>query len=291
VLSSHCNAFKLGTESNTGFKNISVSNLTIKPSAVTDKVIYGRTEGISGISIESVDGGFLDGIAITNVTMEGTASPIFVRLASRNRPYKDDQVIDQTSTIRNVSISHVIATGASETGCSITGIPGHPVENIRLSNISITFKGGGTRNEFETEIPEKEKSYPEATMFGNLPAYGFFIRHANEVNFSNVRLVTESEDSRPAIYLDDVHNSEFQMMKLENAGSTCHVLAKDCSDVILRENKVHGTAKVFTELKDNNNQNLFITNNVLLGVEKSHHPENTQNAVIEFGNIKQYEEE
>ena len=128
-------------------------------------------------------------------------------------------------------------------------------------------------------------------MFGNLPAYGFFIRHAENVNFANILLTTENKDDRPALYLDDVHNSEFQMMKLENAGSACHVLAKDCSDIILRENKVHGTAKVFTELNGNNNQNLFITNNVLLGVEKSHHPEDTKNAVIEFGNIKQYEEE
>ncbi len=289
VISSHCNAFKMGTESSTGFKNISVSNMVIKPSVVSDKVIYGKPAGISGISLETVDGGILDGVTISNVKIEGADVPLFLRLGSRNRAYKEDQQIE-IGALRNVSISNVVATGASKTGCSISGIPGHPVENIHLSDISISFAGGGTEVEFNREIPEKEKSYPEATMFGNLPSYGFFIRHAKNVSFSNVQLITNSVDARPALYLNSVGNSEFKGMKLGNKGSTCHVLAENCSDIVLSENKIEGNSRVFAELKGSNNQNLFIVNNVLLGVEKTYNPESSKNAVIQLGNIKQYEE-
>lgn len=145
-------------------------------------------------------------------------------------------------------------------------------------------------DEFLAEVPEKEKAYPEATMFGNLPAYGFFIRHATGVNFSNVQLKTEANDDRPALYLDDVSNSEFHQMKLQNFGSSCHLLANDCSNIVVSGNKVEGTSRVFNLLKGNNNENLFITNNILLGVEKTHSPDTSNGTVIEFGNIKQFEQ-
>ncbi|HWR99655.1 MAG TPA: glycosyl hydrolase family 28 protein, partial [Prolixibacteraceae bacterium] len=156
ILSSHCNAFKLGTESNTGFKNIAADNLVIKPSIVTDKYIYGHAEGSSGIALEMVDGGILDGIVISNVIIEGTFTPIFIRLGNRARPYRDGQVISRVGKLQNVSISNVTVTGAKNLGCSITGIPGYPVENISLSNISITFEGGGTREHISRMIPEEE---------------------------------------------------------------------------------------------------------------------------------------
>ena len=181
LLSSHCNAFKLGTESNAGFKNIAATNLAIKPSSHTDQLIYGHNEGSSGIALEVADGGTLDGVVISNVTIQGTWTPIFIRLDNRARPYRDDQVIHNVGHLKNVSISNVIVTGAGNLGCSITGIPGYPVENISLSNISISFDGGGTKDLVHREIPEKEKDYPEAEMFGQLPSYGFYLRDRKSV--------------------------------------------------------------------------------------------------------------
>ena len=161
ILSSHCNAFKLGTESNTGFKNITASNLVIKPSVVQDHIIYGHPEGSSGIALEMADGGILDGIVISNVVIEGTFTPVFIRLGNRNRPYWADQVISQTGQLRNISIDNVTVNKAKNLGCSISGIPGYPVENISLSNISVTFEGGGTRENITRAIPELEKITPK----------------------------------------------------------------------------------------------------------------------------------
>jgi len=88
IISSHCNAIKIGTESTGGFKNISVSNIIIKPSR-SEKVIYGYPYGISGITLTNVDGGILEGIAISNVMMDGPVVPIFLRLGNRARKHTE----------------------------------------------------------------------------------------------------------------------------------------------------------------------------------------------------------
>ena len=91
-------------------------------------------------------------------------------------------------------------------GCSITGQPGHPIENVLLSNLAFTFEGGGDRELTAKEVPESPKKYPECTMFGELPAYGFYVRHVNGLRFSNVRLRTAKPDLRHAMLLDDVED-------------------------------------------------------------------------------------
>ena len=89
VISSHCNGLKMGTESSGGFKNVTIANCVVTPSAVNDSTIYGFIEGISGISLEMVDGGILRGVNISNVQIDGTKSPLFIRLANRARPYSE----------------------------------------------------------------------------------------------------------------------------------------------------------------------------------------------------------
>lgn len=220
IVSSHCNAVKMGTESNGGFRNISISSIIVKPSSNQEKKLYGLTRGISAISLEIVDGGVLENVNISDFTIEGTESPIFIRLGNRGRGYRfsspdDDPTdfthlipIDTVGRINGVHLSNILVHGAGATGCSITGLPGYPVENIWLSNITIQQKGGIT----ETELPkiseriknEKEKDYPEATMWGCLPAKGFFVRHARNVQFHNVQILTEEADVRPDFIRDDV---------------------------------------------------------------------------------------
>ncbi len=220
IVSSHCNAVKMGTESNGGFRNISISGIIVRPSRNQEKVLYGVTNGISAISLEIVDGGVMENINISDFIVEGTESPIFIRLANRGRGYQfsspDDDPTDFThlipietvGRIDGVYISNISIHGAGATGCSITGLPGHPVKNVWLSDITIHQRGGVTEDELskikENIKNEKEKDYPEATMWGRLPAKGFFVRHARNVNFSNVRILTERPDARPDFHCDDV---------------------------------------------------------------------------------------
>lgn len=201
VVSSHCNAIKLGTETNGGFRNINISGICVKPSADQTSQYFGLPRGISAIALEIVDGGVLENVSVSNITVEGTESPIFVRLANRARGYYEGQRIDSVGRIDGVHIDNVYVNNAGATGCSVTGLPGHPVENVSLRNITICHRGGIGK----TPVPadEKEKEYPEATMWGTLPARGFFVRHARNVTFDNVVIRTAAPDSRPEYFCED----------------------------------------------------------------------------------------
>jgi polygalacturonase len=183
VLSSHCNAIKCGTESTGGFRNITISNCVIKPSSDTVP-IFGFPRGISGISLEIVDGGSMDGIAINNIIMEGPEVPLFIRLGNRARKYTGDAASPAMGSLKNITISNVIAKNAGRTGCSITGLPGYPVENIQISGMMLEFEGG---------------------VKDPVPAYGvpeladLFVRHTKGVSLSNSRAWYILEDARPAI--------------------------------------------------------------------------------------------
>ncbi len=195
VLSSLCNAFKLGTESNGGFENIVMSNCAIYDTQ------------ISGLALELVDGGTLEQVSISNVTMHNTRSAIFIRLGDRARPFKGGMEPIGTGRLRHVRISGVQAFGADAIGCSITGLPGHPVEDVALENISVSFAGGGRLKDLAS-VPEKEKAYPEYGMFGALPAYGFYCRHARGLRLSRVQVSTVQPDPRPALVCEDVSGLE-----------------------------------------------------------------------------------
>jgi len=203
TLSSHCNAIKLGTESTGGFKNIHISKCVIRPSAVKE-VIYGKPEGISGISLELVDGGVMEEIEISYVDMDGPEVPIFIRLGNRARPYKEGIAPPGVGSLSKVRIANVVAINAGNTGCSISGIPGHPAKDISLSNLSLHFRGGVDAGAVKDPVPELESSYPEATMFGTLPASVFYLRHLQQMDISDLRVAFEQPDGREHLVVDDV---------------------------------------------------------------------------------------
>ncbi len=203
VVSSHCNALKLGTESGGGFKNVRIADITVHSPRETT-AIYGRDRGLAAIALELVDGGRLENVHVSNVDIDGVSAAIFLRLGNRARVYEADAAEPGVGTFRNVVLSDITAVNTGEIGCSITGIPGHQVENVVLRNIDIGFDGGGTREQAEREIPEREEAYPESTMFGVLPAYGFFCRHAKNLVFENLTLRTDTADLRHAMVFDRV---------------------------------------------------------------------------------------
>jgi hypothetical protein len=192
VLSSRCNALKLGTESVGGFRNITISNC----------VIYDTD--LSGIALETVDGGTLENICVSDITMRNVKSAIFLRLGDRGRPLYEGAPKRPVGAFRNVHISNVLADGADKIGCAIAGIPDHAIENVTLENIRIQYQGGGKKEDVMREIPEKLNEYPEYINFGVLPAYAFYCRHARGIRFANVRVSCLIADERPALVCDDV---------------------------------------------------------------------------------------
>ncbi|MGH7997110.1 MAG: rhamnogalacturonidase [Opitutaceae bacterium] len=184
---------KFGTESNGGFKNVVISNCTF--------------DDCDGLAIEEVDGGSLENVAITNLTMRDIGnSAIYIRLGSRNR----GPAGTRTGTLRRVTISDVVATNVDPRYSSIiSGIPGHSIEDLTLADIRILYRGGGTAAQARIEPPELENDYPEPARQGVVPAYGFFIRHARNIVFHDIDLGTKRTDARPPFVLEDVQGADF----------------------------------------------------------------------------------
>ena len=214
---------KFGTESNGGFKNVTISNCVF--------------EFCRGLALETVDGGILEDVSVTNLTMRDlSSSPIFLRLGARMRGPAGTPV----GVLRRINISNIVVYNADPRYASIiSGIPGHPIEDVSLSNIKIYYAGGGTTAQAKIKVPEAEKDYPDPVMFGELPVYGFFIRHAKNVTVRNVDLTPITPDQRPAILLNDVQQIDFESIKTKKAaGVPSYVLDQVEDFSVLRSTAV-----------------------------------------------------
>jgi len=251
VISSHCNAIKLGTESIGGFRNIVISNIVIKPSESKTK-IYGYHAGISGITLGLVDGGILDGVLINNIRIDGPQVPIYLRLGNRGRTISEGMEKPNVGSFQNVNISNVIATNTGQFGCSITGIPNHPVKNVSLSNISIEFQGGVT-NDISLEVPELENHYPESTMFEILPSYGFYFRHIEGLNIDNINLSLVNEDLRYAMIFDDVQKFKIANNSIAyNHSDNAALYLENVKNAIIENPLIYEGVKIHIEITDTN---------------------------------------
>lgn len=247
----HTGRIKFGTESNGGFRNITISNCVF--------------EGCQGLALETVDGAILEDITITNISMRDIVSaPIFLRLGRRMRGPEGMQI----GTLRRVIISDLVCSNSvARLGSVISGIPGYNIEDVKISNVQILHQGGGTKEDAAYQPPEYEDVYPEPTMFTapprqgngragggaflpegqgrggtggrgasgsagrgvaggppanrppaapprNMPSHGFYVRHVKGIQFDNIQIRTDKEDMRPAFVLDDVQDADFFRIKV-----------------------------------------------------------------------------
>jgi polygalacturonase len=245
----HTGRIKFGTESNGGFRNITIANCVF--------------EGCQGLALESVDGAILEDITVTNISMRDIMSaPIFLRLGNRMRGPDGVPV----GTLKRVIISNIVCSNSvSRLGSIISGIPGHEIEDVKISNVQILHQGGGTKEDAAFQPPEYEETYPEPTMFvapprpngrgadgqwhaegagrapgaapganrpqglaaggangpaaptRNMPSHGFYVRHVKGIQFDNIEIRAEKSDQRPAFVLDQVTDADFFRIKTPQA--------------------------------------------------------------------------
>jgi len=234
-----CNAIKTGTDSSgQGFQDLLIEN----------NHLY--QVGRAAIALETTDGGVLRNVIVRNITTDVVGTPIFIKLGDRQRPTVgpggNDVAPERIGIIKDIHISGIRATMDDETmpardeythdetrlykqtepkACSITGIPGHYVEGVTIEDVDIEIRGGYHKPRTQAkyadfDVPENSKKYPNPDMFGILPGYGFFVRHVKGMTMRNVRIATRVEDVRPAIVLDDVHDSKFTGITKESVSDT-----------------------------------------------------------------------
>jgi len=258
VLSTACNALKLGTESNGGFQNIVISNCTIYDTR------------LAGIAIEMVDGGVLDRVGISNIVMNGVATPVFIRLGDRARPFTEGGARPPVGKLRNVSIANVQAAGAGGVGCAIAGLPGHAIENVVLENLRLTFAGGGKRADARREIPENAEKYPEHSMFGTLPAYGFYCRHVKGLSLRNIETGFVQDDERPALVCDDVEGLELAGSAFAGAPEAePSVRLKQVQDAFVHGCRAPGRVETWMEVSGNRCERISVMGNDLGNASKA----------------------
>jgi len=223
MVRSSANGIKFGTFSVGGFKNIEIINNTVFDTYR------------SAITFAAVDGGIIENIRVDSLKSLNTGNAIFLRIGER-RPGKK-------GSMKNISISNVYAeipaTKADEgypyegpvedlprniSPVSIVGMPDVAIEQILLKNIEIHYPGGGNPNYAKIglneldKVPELPAKYPEFSMFKELPAWGFYIRHAKGIEFDNVTITCKKKDYRTAVVLDDVHGIQFNHLIVKEPG-------------------------------------------------------------------------
>jgi polygalacturonase len=261
----HTGRIKFGTESNGGFRNITISNCVF--------------EGCQGLALESVDGALLEDITVTNISMRDIVSaPVFLRLGKRMRGPDDTPV----GTLKRVIISNIVCSNSvSRLGSIISGIPGHAIEDVKISNVQILHQGGGTKEDAAFQPPEYEETYPEPTMFvapprpngrgadsrwhpegqgrggagrgatgaaapgrgapaapptlHSMPSHGFYIRHVKGIQFDNIEIRAEKDDQRPAFVLDDVQDADFFRIKVPHSEAVPAFALHKVSEFSLRQ--------------------------------------------------------
>ncbi len=205
---------KFGTESNGGFENITITNCVL--------------EKCGGLALETVDGALLEDVTISNLTLRDIANlPIFFRLGRRMRGPAGIPI----GRLRRVILSNLVCSNTPGRYASIlSGIPGHLIEDVKLNDIYIQSQGGGTRQDAAIQPPEKENGYPEPTMFGPMPAYGFYIRHVKGLEMSHVECEPMQDDARPAYIFHDVHDVDLLRIKAKVTPGTPTIKITDSSN-------------------------------------------------------------
>ncbi|NYF78191.1 polygalacturonase [Granulicella arctica] len=185
---------KCGTESNGGFKNITISNCVF--------------EGCEGLALESSDGALCEDITISNLTMRDLVSaPLFFRLNARLRGPKEST---QVGTLQRILVDNVTSYDCNARICSIlSGIPDHAIQDVKLSNIYLHHKGGFHSEWLKVVPPELVDKYPDPSPFGPLPSQGLYLRHVRNLELGHVEVAASAPDPRPSFYLQDVHRADF----------------------------------------------------------------------------------
>ncbi len=189
---------KLGTEGSGGYRNIAITNCVF--------------EFCRGLALEQVDGGLMEDIVVSNLTMrEVMNAPIFVRLGARLRA----PGATGPGSARRIAINNVVAYDvAPEQGIFIAGLEDHPVVDLWLTDIHLYSRGGGTAADAARTVPEMPTDYPEPMLFGTLPSWGLFARHVSGLAVCNVTMQLLAPDERPALWLENAVAAEFSGVRL-----------------------------------------------------------------------------
>lgn len=237
IISTRWAAIRIGPESLGEFRDIAVSNCIIHDT-------YG-----CGIKIQEVEGGVMENISFDNLVMDHVTGPISLRLGGYLGWRQERKESLPVGVLRNIRFSNIRAIvadnayplphevpafpGEMKSCINLCGVPGFFIENISFAGLRLTFPGGGSQEDSRREVPELRDRYPEYHMFGVLPAYGIYLRHAKGLTFEDITLDTASPDLRPALVGEDVEDLELSTFRAAGSGPEPVIRLQDARQVYL----------------------------------------------------------
>jgi hypothetical protein len=255
ILNTCCNGFKIGVESPGDYENITFTNSTVTSSGsvpLNERVI-------AGIALEVTEGGSIQGVSISNITMKNVRTPIFIRMQDS---YKNKE-LSAPGKLAGVKISGVQATGAILTS-SISGIPGKIVEDVSLENIHIETDEAGRPEWVAQDVPEQLHAYPEARTFGRLPSFGLYTRHAKGIQLRDVHFHSTTSDPRPCLAFEDVNGvSLTQVDATGDTGAKQFMVMKDVQNVTVQGCVAAENVDVFASISGSQSENVTFLGNDL----------------------------
>lgn len=269
ILHTSTGAFKIGTESVGDIQNVTVLNCAVRGAG-------------GGIKLLCMDGSVVRNINISNMVMQNVEMPIFVRLGSRLNIFHEGEKKKDTGSLENIKISNIqIDTNSPgrtkghhlqhQSGIFVTGIPGHPIKDISLENISLRIHGGGKKEDRLIEVPENISKYPEFNFFSEwLPAYGAFIRHAENVRLKNISFETVTQDQRHVVAVDHVKNFFFNNIQSDWAlGGASFFALKNAENGFITEHFPDEKMESFVSVHGKSTYNIYLFNNASKYTNKS----------------------
>ncbi len=251
VIRTRASAIKTGTESNGGFRNITVSNCTIRD-----------LPHHAGIELMTVDGGMMQNIVVDNITMINVATPFFIRLGNRARPYKPGQYVSKVDDVRDITLSNISVVNAKYPS-SIMGLHGKKITNVTVNNYTVQY--GETEAPVPyNKVPFAEFLYPYARMFQKLPAYALYCRNVEGLRLQNIAMYATDKEKRPPLAFDRVNDASILVVEGEvKSANTPLVHLRNTDGVAASYCRSRGVANALFEVEQGTCGKLSLSNNIL----------------------------
>ncbi len=243
-------AIKTGTESNGGFKNITVSNCVIRDISTH-----------AGIELMTVDGGMMQHVLLNNITMDNVATPFFIRLGIRARPYKPGQYITAINEARDIQLNNISAVNA-KLPSSIIGLHNKKISDITVTNYTVRYQEKQEALPYN-QVPFQEFDYPAAVMFSGLPAYGLYCRSVENLHLQNLTMYAADEDGRAAIVLDRVSNASLSGVKTTAINQSPMIYLRNADNISIAQSQTFAKSAALVQTETATVAGLQLLNNRL----------------------------
>jgi hypothetical protein len=251
VIRTRASAIKTGTESNGGFRNITVSNCTIRD-----------LPHHAGIELMTVDGGMMQNIVVDNITMINVATPFFIRLGVRARPYKPAQYVSKVDDVRDITLSNISVINAKYPS-SIMGLHDKKITNVTVSNYTVRY-GESEEPVPYNKVPFAEFLYPYARMFQKLPAYALYCRNVEGLRLQNISMYATDKEKRPPLAFDRVNDASILVIEGEVKNANMPLIhLRNTNDIVASYCRSRGATKVLVELEEGTCTRLSLSSNTL----------------------------